>query len=354
MTIPITKISHTYSTFTTNRGARIFRLPLEAFPGFWAYAYLVIASNHRVLIDTGSGFGKSNAMLEAGFERASRDLAQPIGFEDLTHILISHGHIDHFGGLAILRERTNAKVGVHELDLRNLTNYEERIAVIARRLESYLVEAGVSGDRRSELLNMYRINKALFHSVPVDFTFQACGMEVGPFQMLHVPGHCAGHVVIRLDDVLFTGDHILDVISPHQSPERLTLYTGLGHYLDSLTGLMGWANGVSLTLGGHNDPIISLSGRIEEIRAVHNNRLEQVLEILEQPHTIVEVSDLLFGTLSGYDSLLAVEETGAHVEYLYQRGLLSIVNTEELDDTLHPISLYYRRLHDPVSAQLLI
>ena len=62
-------------------------------------------------------------------------------------------------------------------------------------------------------------------------------MRLGPFEMLHVPGHCAGHVAIRLHDVLFSGDHVLERTSPHQSPERLTLSTGLDHYLKSLEAL---------------------------------------------------------------------------------------------------------------------
>ena len=50
---------------------------------------------------------------------------------------------------------------------------------------------------------------------------------------------------------------------------------------------------------------------------------------MEEPHTIAEVSQALFGEVHGYNVLLALEEAGAHVEYLYQRGLLGIENLEE-------------------------
>ena len=36
--------------FETSSGAEIYRLPLEAFPNFWTYAYLVFAGDMRVLI----------------------------------------------------------------------------------------------------------------------------------------------------------------------------------------------------------------------------------------------------------------------------------------------------------------
>ena len=268
----------------------------------------------------------------------------PIDFNDLTHILITHGHIDHFGGLTWLRPQTHALLGVHELDLRNLTNYEERITVVSHRLLSYLIEAGFPEDRGQELIEVYQITKRMVRSVNVDFTYEAVGMQVGPFEMLHVPGHCPGQVVIRLHDVLFSGDQVLHDISPHQSPEQLTLSTGLDHYLKSLTQLRTWAKDVRITLAGHQKPIDDLDGRIKTIISLHQERLEIILDFLREPHTIKEVAEQLFGEVHGYNVLLAIEEAGAHVEYLEKRGLLSIENLKELENNAGPIPMDYRRL----------
>ena len=334
--------------FATEGGADIFQIPLLAFPGLWGYAFLALLENegqtYRVLIDTGSGFGNSNQHLEDGFAQAVEMAGLPIAWNDLTHILITHGHIDHFGGLSYLRPRTAASLGVHELDLRNLTNYEERLTVVARQLKNYLVDAGVPGEQRVSMLETYLTTKQLYTSVRVDFTFEAAGMRVGPFEMLHVPGHCAGHVVIRLHDVLFSGDHVLNETSPHQSPELLTLSTGLDHYLKSLERVRSWAKGVRLTLGGHKQPILDLERRIEEIRLVHRDRLEKILILLETPYTVHEISEALFGDVQGYTVLLALEEAGAHVEYLYQRGLLAIENLLELKNSPEPTAIRYRCL----------
>ena len=333
--------------FGTSSGARIFQLPLELFPGFWGYAYLVLVdaadgSPLRVLIDCGSGFGNSNAHLEAGLAGVSASAGIPTHLQDLTHILITHGHIDHFGGLSHIRPLTSAQIGVHELDQRILTNYEERLAMATRKLDAFFIEAGVSPERRASLLEVYRIHKALFRSVAVDFTYEARGMQVGPFHFLHVPGHCAGHVVIRLDDVLFAGDHVLEGLSPHQAPEQITLSTGLEHYLKSLDSLHAVAPGIELTLGGHHDLIYNLEQRIDEIKNLHQQRLAKLLEILEQPGTVSDVSKALFHNVSGYTVLLAIEEAGAHVEYLYQRGLLAIQNLAQLENSLAPMPIVYK------------
>ena len=55
-----------------------------------------------------------------------------------------------------------------------------------------------------------------------------------------------------------------------------------------------------------------------------------LLNFLSEPHTVAEISMYLFGKVEGYTILLALEEAGAHVEYLYQRGFLEIINLNEL------------------------
>lgn len=334
--------------FITSQGGKIFQIPVRCFPGLNGWVYLVLVEDngekYRVLIDSGSGFGEANQDLEKGLEIASGLCGEKIDWSTLTHILITHGHIDHFGGMFYIRPKTPAKVGIHELDLRNLTNYEERLTIISGRLERFLIEAGVKPEKRSQLIDMYKFAKSLRQSIAVDFTYEAIGMRLGPFQILHVPGHCGGQVVVRLHDILFSGDHILEKTSPHQSPEHLTLYTGLGHYLESLDRLKGWSNGVKLTLGGHEGPVTDLPGRISEIKTMHHQRLEKVMDILFVPHTIEEISIELFGEVHGYNILLALEETGAHIEYLYQRGLLEIKNLEELERGSQPVAITYHRL----------
>jgi hypothetical protein len=161
-----------------------------------------------------------------------------------------------------------------------------------------------------------------------------------------MPGHCPGQVVMRLDDILIAGDHVLKEISPHQAPERLTLNTGLGHYLESLERLRPMAPEIRLSLGGHQGPVEDLAGRIDAIERLHRERLGLVLDFISEPRTVADVSHHLFPKVAGYNVLLALEEAGAHIEYLAQRGYLGIENVDDLSGDC-AVPLRYRRLEPP-------
>jgi glyoxylase-like metal-dependent hydrolase (beta-lactamase superfamily II) len=330
------------NTYTTSGNARIFQIPVHEFPRLVGNAYLVLAGAYRVLIDTGSGFGDSNHEIETGLADISQIFREEISLRNLTHVFITHGHIDHFGGLPFICERSNAKVCIHELDRRIITDHQERLALASHRLEEFLVEAGLETEQRVKQIEMYKFTKSLFQSVKVDLTYEAMGMKLGPFSFTHVPGHCAGHVLIRLHDILFSGDHILEKTSPHQAPEQITLSTGLDTYLRSLEVARPFGRQVKLTLGGHENQILDLNKRIEEIKSVHLERLNRILNLLAKPHTISQISTYLFGKVEGYTFLLALEEAGAHIEYLYQRGYLKIVNLSDMEETANLIPILYQ------------
>ena len=333
--------------FTTNQGVQIFQIPLNGLEDFWVYAYLVSVDEMLVLIDTGTNYHTSNQDLHSGLITAGKHLGKPLDFADLTHIFITHGHIDHYAGLAHVGTQTQALIGIHEYDYPILVNYHERKDLVVRKLEHYLIEAGVKSEHIPEILNMYMITKGLFETSRVDFTYEALGMHVGPFEFFHVPGHSAGAVAIRLHDVIFAGDHVLSEITPHQAPESLTLNTGLTHYLDSLRAIVAWAGQPSIVLGGHNPPVTDLRARVAEIYTEHFSRLVKILDLIsESPQTVLEISKTLFGQVAGYNILLALEEAGAHIEYLYRLGLICVDNMEEVKKSTEPITLHYRCLRN--------
>lgn len=333
-----------YASFETSGGAKIHRLPLQVFPSFWAYASVVQKDGNSYLIDTGSGTDTSHEDLVNGLEQAG---LQP---SHLTHILLTHAHIDHYGGLTRLKPLTDAKIGCHELDVQTVAHHEARLALIGHRLASFLIDAGLDDETRDSLLGIYRFTKALYRSVPVDFTYEAQEMKVGPFEMIHLPGHCPGHVAMRLDDVVFCGDMVVEGVTPHLAAESINPYGGLDHYLASLGHLEEWVKDARLILNGHDEAITDLHVRIEATRQNIIRRISKALGALYEPLTIAEISAAIYGEMGGYNQLLIVEKTGAYVEYLYEHNMIEITNPDELEQG-RPAR--YGRLRDIPNSEIL-
>ena len=325
----------------TRSGRRIYRIPIEVFPQFYGNAYLICGGSHRILVDCGSGQRSSNAALDKGLATIRDEFGEDVSWKDLGTVLITHGHIDHIGGLNWLLERTDATLGIHVLDRRILSNYEERMVVASAQVEIFLEGSGVSPERSTQYLEMYRMMKQLFQSRPADFWFEEGPLLNGELEAFHVPGHCPGQVCLQVDDVLLTADHLLPDITPHLSPEVITLNTGVGHYLDSLRKIETLTD-IQLGLGGHGGPIADIHRRIEEIRESHARRHTLVLETCATPKSVREISRRIFGPVRSYHILLAILEAGAHVEYLYQRGELIAVNLDEIEAEPHPVIRYRR------------
>lgn len=327
--------------YETAAGRCIYTFPVVAFATLVANIYLLDDGNGLTLIDCGSGLEQSNNDLLAGFEALSEAYGKGIKLEDVKTIVITHAHIDHFGGLPFVRQFTQAPIGVHPLDRRVLSHYEERVIVASRQLKNFLERAGVSEQETANLMSMYLWAKDRYRSTPVQFSLEAAETYLEDICIYHVPGHCPGQVCLLVDDILLTADHVLSRTTPHQAPESITNNMGLGHYLDSLNKI-NKVEGVRLSLGGHEKPMDDLQGRIQEIRQVHQDRLEKILAICREPKSIAEISKELFGDVGSYHVLLALEEAGAHVEYLYQRGELAASNLEEIQREVRPVIIYER------------
>lgn len=328
--------------YKSSSGVDIYRISMMLFPnGFVGHAYVLDGAGVLTLVDTGSGMGSSNDDLLDGFQQLRDRFGVSFSLRDIRRVIITHGHLDHFGGLAFVKQHADAEVGIHELDRRVLTDYEERVIVATKALGIYFDRAGIQPELRETLFEMYGFAKKHLTSIDVDLNI-ADEQVIDGMEFIHTPGHCPGQVCIRLGNVLLSADHVLSRTTPHQSPESITHYMGLDHYADSLRKLLRY-EGIELALGGHEDPIHDLYGRVHAIRASHNRKLDRIRKIMRDngaPMTISQISAAMYPDVKDYHILLALEEAGAHIEYLYQHGHLSIANLEEYERDANPAILY--------------
>jgi glyoxylase-like metal-dependent hydrolase (beta-lactamase superfamily II) len=328
--------------FATAGGATIYLMAVETFPDHVNNVYLIRDGARVTLYDCGSQTESSRQDLSRAQTVLAKIYDEPRGLDDVADVVVSHAHIDHFGGVADLKVRTRARLCVHELDARVLACFEERVIIASKDVEVFLCRAGVSAEERDRMLGLYMGSRDWFKSVEVDRALRDGDLVGNGHRVIHTPGHCPGEICLQVGDVLLTGDHVLARITPHQFPQAITPFGGLEHYFHSLAKVRKLEL-VNLALAGHEEPIHDFRKRVDEIATFHRERLLKVREICALPRTIAEVAAEMFGAQEGYGSILAIEEAGAHVEYLHALGKLSIENLDEVKRARDPVFRYIRR-----------
>jgi glyoxylase-like metal-dependent hydrolase (beta-lactamase superfamily II) len=325
--------------FSAGGDTRLYQLKVETFPRHVNNVILVVEPGHLLLFDVGSGLSSSRRDLDLGFAVVRAAFGEEVDLDRVDTAVVSHAHIDHFGGVHDLRARSRATLCVHELDARVLAHFDERVVVATKDVDVYLRRAGVGDELRADMLRLYGASRHWFRQLPADRVLRDGDRVGGGHRVVHVPGHCPGLICLQVRDVLLTSDHVLARITPHQFPQAITPWAGLEHYFESLAKVRALP-GIRLALGGHEEPIADLPTRIDEIVAFHQGRLARVREILAEPRTLHEVTIALFGDQEGYGRLLAIEEAGAHVEYLHARGQIRLANLEEVAEARDPVLRY--------------
>lgn len=148
-------------------------------------SYLIRHSSGVVLIE--SGPGSSITGLRSGLA------ANGLTVSDVTHVLLTHIHLDHAGAAGWLA-RQGAQIYVHPIGAPHMLNPEKLLASAAR----------IYGDQMEKLWGE-------FLPVPKDRLVIALDGEEIVIGNLHfvplaTPGHAEHHNIYLFEDICFTGD----------------------------------------------------------------------------------------------------------------------------------------------------
>lgn len=135
-----------------------------------AYVYLVDAKSSLVLIDAGVGYG--NNKIEKNIKSLGLEPAR------VWHVIATHCHIDHIGGLHLWKDKYGSKIIAHQLD-----------------------RAGIEGENKElTAASMYGVD---YKPVRLDtvLTGEYNQMKLGEieFYFLHIPGHTPGSIAVYID-----------------------------------------------------------------------------------------------------------------------------------------------------------
>ena len=243
-------------------------------------AYLIRASE-PCLVETGPT--TSHAHVVAGLARLG------IGPDDLAHVVVTHIHLDHAGGVgAIARSFPRATIWVHEAGARHLVD-PERLVASATRIYGETAMATLFGT--VEPVPAERL-RSLVDGARMDLGDRAV-------VALATPGH-AKHQVALLDEAtgaVFTGDALgihppdIPVLRPATPPPDYDLDLALG----SIERIRTAARRGGLVLFAHYGPV----GEVDRICDLASARFrawtETVSEAMERGADLEAIVELLRG-----------------------------------------------------------
>jgi len=162
---------------------------MEILPGIhladkgYSNVYLLVRKNKLILIDT-------------GMDKSAKKIIsyiQNLGYKpsDISHILLTHTHMDHIRGLRKIKELCNAKVAVHK---------EEADMVSGRK--KLLLPKGFLGF-------FFRIMMPFMGYKPVNpEIILKDGDTIEGLKVIRTPGHTLGSICFhdKKNKVLFSGD----------------------------------------------------------------------------------------------------------------------------------------------------
>lgn len=161
--------------------------------GGYVHAFLIAREEGLLLIDT--LFDADAQVILDQIHQLGRTV------DDLKHIVLTHGHRAHLGGLATLKRLSGATIYSHPWEADIVAGQRPWQGVSLRpHLNALAVWPILFFGNALGPLSKHK-------PCPVDQLIDE-GDRVGPLQVLHTPGHTPGHLAFywQAQRVLFTGD----------------------------------------------------------------------------------------------------------------------------------------------------
>lgn len=282
-------------------GVRRLTLALELSSPDHIHCYLLeLPGGEALLVDTGM----------AGTAAQLREALEVEGVPS-PRVLITHGHVDHWGAATEIADTVLAHDGVRP---------SLAYASGSRMPSPENWPAGLPGPEEME--RAFGRFRSLVSGVP-EVEPIAGGDRIAEWEVVWTPGHDPGHVCLyrSKDGVLVTGDLLLPGYTPNIQPPMDGDEDAVAEFLSSLRRVAELP--IGLVLPAHGEPYADARGRARELIEHHERRLTKLARRLAPDGAAVsDLTEALFHELSASeDRMLGNLETIAHLQHLRHRGM---------------------------------
>jgi glyoxylase-like metal-dependent hydrolase (beta-lactamase superfamily II) len=321
------------------QGVHQIKLPLPAGALDHNNAYLIEGSNGNLLIDTGFDTPEAFAALRDGLRFSG------FGFKDITQIVVTHIHPDHYGLADKLKQMSGAKVSLSEVEAKFIDSRYVKTDALLKKVRSLFKSNGVPEEDLTELSDASMAVRKFIGVVPPDIKLKngdKITVDSSEFKVVLTPGHSPGHICLYEPKrkLFFSGDHILPDIFPHVGLHPQSGENPLGDFFNSLEVLANLE--VSFIFPGHGSVFSGFKLRLGDLYRHHEQRQLAIKRIIEDDmKTAYQIATEIpwmpggeavsFDKLSAFDKRLAVMETLAQLKLLMIEGKAEKVVKENID-----------------------
>jgi glyoxylase-like metal-dependent hydrolase (beta-lactamase superfamily II) len=269
--------------------------------------------------------------VERGLRRAGLDI------EDVERIIITHGHMDHFGLAASIRQAVSHPVEcfIHAQDKWQVSSENFGKEMWSEEANALMAMAGLPLEQKEKVRKRFAAFRELGDPLDEVSVFED-GMEFEGegyhLKVVHTPGHTPGSCCLYecKQKILFSGDTLIKHITPNPLVviKRNGLlapgYKSLKAYSRSLDRLAGMD--IKYAFTGHGEHIRDLSSLISTYKRHHRERMELVWNAFhKQARSLYEIIGEVFSQVPEGETFLAISEILVHLEILIEEGRAELV-----------------------------
>ncbi len=269
------------------------------------------------LIDTGNPGEKSFYQLKSLLKE------HQLTFRDFDHIIVTHMHTDHSGGVSLIQQEAGLPVYVQELAEPVITGGETEFNRINKFFNDFIKKCGADPSIHQ---HARKYKEEIWRDV--HYVSEGDDVYIGgePYNVIHVPGHSQTDILLinGQNKITFVGDHIIPELAVNAfieppAPGKDERPAPLIQYRESLRKSRGIDLGKCYS--GHGKPFTEHIELIDKRLDQQDARCLQIHRLLsEREKSVYEICQEVYPHLKGSIVFLGLSQIQGHLDLMEARN----------------------------------